>query len=48
MVDPIGLEPTTSWMQIRRSTRWAKGPYKFNGGPGKTWTYDLTVINGAL
>ena len=29
MVDPIGIEPTTSWMQIRRSPSWAMGPYQY-------------------
>lgn len=26
MVDHIGVEPITSWMQIRRSAKWANGP----------------------
>ena len=27
MVDLSGIEPLTSWMQIRRSPSWAKGPH---------------------
>ena len=27
LVDPSGIEPLTSWMQIRRSPSWAKDPY---------------------
>ena len=27
MVEPSGIEPLTSWMQIRRSPIWAKAPY---------------------
>jgi hypothetical protein len=26
LVEPIGIEPMTSWMQIRRSPSWAKAP----------------------
>ena len=26
LVEPIGFEPTTSWMQIRRSSNWATAP----------------------
>ena len=59
MVEPIGIEPTTSWMQIRRSPKWAtaphlksieidSGPGEIDGGPGKTWTSDLTLIKRAL
>jgi hypothetical protein len=29
LVDPSGIEPLTSWMQIRRSPSWAKDPFKF-------------------
>ena len=32
MVEDSGIEPLTSWMQIRRSPSWANPPDKF-GGP---------------
>ena len=38
MVDQMGLEPTTPWVQIRRSPIRATGPYGHADG---TWTHDL-------
>ena len=38
-VDLNGIEPMTSWMQIRRSPSWATGPSIFcNHAPGETRT----------
>lgn len=49
MVDPIGIEPTTSCVQGRRSTKWAKGPYfNNNGREDRIRTCDLSVPNRAL
>ena len=27
MAAPVGFEPTTSWLTVKRSASWAKGPY---------------------
>ena len=29
LVEDTGIEPATSWMQIRRSPRWANPPFRF-------------------
>jgi hypothetical protein len=54
LVEPDGIEPTTSCLQSRRSPNWAMAPQcgtpakAGNGGPGKIWTSDLTLIKRAL
>ena len=55
MVELIGIEPTTSALQKRRSPYWAIAPYSnqsplrpFCGGPKWSWTTDLPLIRRTL
>ena len=58
-METIGLEPTTSALQTRRSPNWATSPSllhrnlkfeisNYSNGPGKIRTSDLTLIRRAL
>ena len=47
LVEVNGIEPMTYALQTRRSPSWAIPP-AYYGGPGKTWTSDLTLIRRAL
>ena len=42
LVEDTGIEPATSWMQIRRSPRWANPP----NWPNSVDTIDIFGVNG--
>ena len=46
MVPLVGLEPTTYWLQVSCSTRWAKAA--LNGGSDETRTRDILRDRQAL
>lgn len=45
LVEPEGVEPSTSCLQGRRSPGWTMAPF---GAKGKTWTFTLSVISRML
>ena len=45
LVEMTGVEPATSWMQIRRSANWATSPLLNFGCGDRIWTCDLWVMS---
>ena len=42
----VGLEPTTSWLRIRRSTNWANPAFARGSGLDKKWMSGTLFDNG--
>ena len=47
LVENIGVEPMTSWMQIKRSSQTELIPLIY-GSPGQSWTADPYIISVVL